>query len=234
MPDDPIQRILVFAAHPDDCDVGCGASAAKWAAQGKDVFLVVCTQGNKGSSDTAMTEDRLVAMRDAEQRAAADCMGIKDVVILPNEDGGLNDSYEVRGQFVKMIRTFRPDRVVTHNPFIWQHRDHRFTGQNTLDAVYPYARDRLHFPEHLAEGLEPHKVREVYLWTGFNNAKPEFVDIEEDVTDYLEAKIAALSCHVSQFGQPEETRKRWMDRFGDRIKETGKFVELFKRVEYQV
>ncbi len=230
MADDNVQRILVFAAHPDDCDVGCGASAAKWSAQGKDVFLVVCTQGNKGSSDGEMTEEKLVAMRDGEQRAAAACLGIKEVVILPNPDGGLSDTYDVRSMFVEMVRRFRPERVVTHNPYIWQHRDHRFTGQNTLDAVYPYARDRLHFPEHLAKGLQPHKVREVWLWTGFN--RTEEADHEEDVTDYIEAKISALSCHVSQFGPPDETRKRWMDRWSDRIKETGKYTELYKRVEY--
>lgn len=229
---DPVKTILVVAAHPDDCDVGCGGSVPKWVSQGAEVILCVTTNGEKGSADKEMTPDKLQAIRDEEQREAARIMGIKEVIILPNKDGELADNYEFRGQLVRLLRKYRPDRVVTHNPYIWQHRDHRMSGQVTLDAVYPYARDRLHYPELEQEGLTPYKTREVYLWTGMNNAE---WDVEEDVTDFVEVKIEAIAAHVSQFGPPAETRERWMSRWADRSKENnGKFYERFKRVEYNV
>lgn len=227
------KTILIIAAHPDDCEAGCGGSAAKWTAEGYRVVLCVATNGDKGSDDPTMTSDKLVALRDTEQREAARHLGIEDVVILPNGDGELNDSREFRGQLVRLIRKYRPTRVVTHNPYHWQHRDHRVTGQVTLDAVYPYARDRLHYSELQQEGLAPHKTAEVYLWAGFNDDREW--DVEEDVTEYLPAKLDALACHVSQFGPPEEARARWGPRW-DRLKEQrgGRLTERFKRVEFSV
>lgn len=223
--------ILIIAAHPDDCESGCGGSAARWAAEGHRVVLCVATNGDKGSDDPSMTSDTLIALRDKEQRAAASRLGIQEVVILPNGDGELADDRRFRGQIVRLIRKHRPDRVVTHNPYHWQHRDHRMTGQVTLDAVYPFARDRLHFPELRQEGLTPHKTAEVYLWAGFNDDREWDVDV--DVTDFLGAKLEALACHESQFGPPEEARQRWSTRW-ERLKEErgGRLTERFKRVEY--
>ena len=231
MADTP-KSILIVAGHPDDCDAGCGGSAAKWAAQGAQVILCVTTNGNKGSSDPNMDSVRLAAIRDIEQREAAKVMGIKEVIILPNPDGELADTYEFRGQLVRLIRKYRPDRVVTHNPYRWQHRDHRTAGQGVLDAVWPYCRDRLHYPELEQEGLTPHKVREVYLFVGFDGGE---ADVEEDITDFWETKVNALACHVSQFGPPEEMRKRWMARRQERQQEDGgRVLERFKRIEYPV
>ncbi|MBI2887978.1 MAG: PIG-L family deacetylase [Chloroflexi bacterium] len=229
---DTPKTILIVAGHPDDGDAGCGGSAAKWAAQGHRVILCVATNGNKGSGDPTMDSARLEAIRDREQRAAAKVMGIREVVILPNKDGELADTYEFRGQLVRLIRRYRPDRIVTHNPYRWQHRDHRITGQGVLDAVWPYCRDRLHYPELAQEGLTPHKVPEVYLFAGFDGAD---ADVEEDITDFWETKLNALACHVSQFGPPEEMRQRWLARRQERQgEENGRMLERFKRVEYPV
>jgi len=227
-------NVLIVAAHPDDCEAGCGGSAAKWASEGHRVVLCVATNGDKGSDDAEMTSDRLVALRDREQRAAARELGIQEVVILPNGDGELNDNREFRGALVRLIRQHRPDRVVTHNPYYWQHRDHRMTGQVTLDAVFPYARDHLHYPELKADGLEPHKTPEVYLWAGMDPTDREW-DVEEDITDFLEPKMRALTCHTSQFGPADEARARWGPRW-ERLKEQrgGRLTERFKRVEYPV
>lgn len=225
-------NVLIIAAHPDDCEVGCGGSAAKWASEGHNVVLCVATNGDKGSDDPEMTSDRLIALRDREQRDAARELGIQEVVILPNGDGELNDNREFRGALVRLIRTHRPDRVVTHNPYHWQHRDHRMTGQVTLDAVFPYARDHLHYPELSAEGLMPHKTAEVYLWAGMDPTDREW-DVEEDITGFLEAKMNALTRHTSQFGPAGEARARWGPRW-ERLKEQrgGRLTERFKRVEY--
>ena len=230
---DNAKSVLVVAAHPDDCDVGVGGSAARWAAEGAAVYLLVATNGNKGSGDVAMTSAVLAPTRDKEQRAAAQFMGIREVVIRQTGDGELEDNAEFRRDVVRCIRRFRPDRVVTHNPYRWQHRDHRVTGQVTLDAVYPYARDRLHYPELEGEGLTPHKVAEVYLFGGFSK-DPEG-DVEVDISGFLEAKLQALTCHTTQFGEPEAARKRWTTRWEQRLKENeGRLYEYFKRVEYPV
>lgn len=222
---------LVVAAHPDDGDFGCAGYVAQLSRQGWRIDFLVCTNGAKGTSDRAMTPARLVALRQEEQRDACRRMGARDVYFLDNEDGELMYDRAFLEQIVRRIRAVRPHTVFTHDPtdiivrdsFI-NHPDHRATGAATLDAVYPTARDHLNFPEHLAQGLEPHKVREVLLW-GSN--QPNFdVDITEDV----DRKIEALTAHVSQFGDREDfiafVRNNWQD-------ETGRYLEQFRRIQLQ-
>ena len=192
-----VRRILVIVAHPDDAEFGCAGSVARWVGEGREVFYCLITNGNRGSDDAAMTPERLAAIREDEQRAAARSLGVEDLVFLGYPDGELEDTREARRDVVRAIRRFRPDRVVTQNPFptlnpYSGHRDHRHAGRLALDAVYPYARDRLHFPELLVEGWQPHKVREVYL---LGHGEPDtFVDI----TASMDRKLAALRCHASQ------------------------------------
>ena len=158
--------VLVVTPHPDDAEGGVGGTIASWAAQGRKVVLVVCTNGDKGTSDRSVTSEELAAIREKEQRDAAEVLGIAEVVFLGFPDQGLEDGPEFRERIVREIRRHRPETVVTSDPnhkYI-RHRDHAITGRVTLDAVFPYARDHLAYPEHLREGLEPHKVAEVYLW----------------------------------------------------------------------
>jgi len=192
-----VRRILVVVAHPDDAEFGCAGSVARWVGEGRDVFYCLVTNGNRGSNDPSMTPERLARIREDEQRAAARTLGVKDLVFLGYPDGELEDTREARRDVVREIRRFRPDRVVTQNPFptlnpYSGHRDHRHAGRLALDAVYPYARDRLHFPEVLAEGFKPHKVREVYL---MGHTEP---DTFVDVSGTMDRKLAALRCHASQ------------------------------------
>jgi len=222
-------RVMVVTPHPDDAEIGAGGTIASWVKQGREVILVVCTNGDKGSSDPNMTSERLPQIRHQEQMEAAKILGVGEVIFLDYPDGGLEDTPAFRGELVRLIRKYRPDVVMTTDPYrkyIW-HRDHRITGIVTLDAVYPYARDRFCYPEHIAEGLEPHRVKEVYLWGS------EEPDIHIDVSDTFDIKIAALSCHASQVGQ-------YMKDFGPRIKEraekTGQsqgvpLAEAFRRIE---
>ena len=192
-----VERILVVVAHPDDAEFGCAGSVARWVADGAEVHYCLFTSGNAGSDDPSMTPERLAAVREAEQRAAARVLGVKSVAFLHYPDGDLEDTRDARRDVIREIRRVRPDRVVCQSPFpsfnpYSGHRDHRHAGRLTLDAVYPYARDRMHFPELLAEGFEPHKVRGVYV---MGHDEP---DIVVDITATMDRKLEALRCHASQ------------------------------------
>ena len=222
-------RVMVVTPHPDDAEIGAGGTIASWVKQGREVILVVCTNGDKGSSDPDITPERLPQIRHQEQMEAAKILGISEVIFLDYPDGCLEDTPAFRGELVRLIRKYRPDVVLTTDPYrryLW-HRDHRITGIVTLDAIYPYARDRLCYPEHIAEGLEPHRVKEVYLWGS------EEPDTYVDINETFDIKMAALSCHASQVGQ-------YMKAFGERMKERAEKIgesegvplaEAFRRIE---
>ncbi|MFC1919280.1 PIG-L deacetylase family protein [Chloroflexota bacterium] len=224
------RTIMVVAPHPDDAEFGVAGSVANWVNKGDEVFYVVCTNGDKGSSDPEMTSERLARIREEEQIVAAELLGVKEVVFLRYPDGYLEYSSELRGELVRLIRKYRPELVVTadlYRKYIW-HPDHRVTGRVVLDAVFPFARDRLSYPEHLKEGLQPHKVMEIYLWGS------EDPDVFLDITDTFETKFAALMCHKSQVGGHFEGRAREFVTM--RAKDFGQkigvpFAEAFHRVE---
>lgn len=185
---------LIIMPHPDDAEFGAGGTVARWTRQGKQVVYVVCTRGEKGTSDRSIRPEQLAQIREKEQRAAADVLGVRAVVFLGYPDQGLEDTSSFRKDIVRNIRRYRPEIVVSSDPYrryLW-HRDHRITGQVTLDAVFPYARDHLAYPELLEEGLEPHKVKEMWFWAS------EDINCRVDVTDTFSLKLDALRCHESQ------------------------------------
>ncbi|MEM6530191.1 MAG: PIG-L family deacetylase, partial [Chloroflexota bacterium] len=150
-----IERVLGIFAHPDDAEFFCGATLARWAAEGADVHLLLATSGDKGSADPEMTSERLIEIREEEARKAAEVLGAKGVLFLRHPDGELAPSIELRRQLVRQIRLQKPDTVVTSDPTaFWygtgyiNHPDHRAIGDATLAAVFPTARDRLNFIEH--------------------------------------------------------------------------------------
>jgi LmbE family N-acetylglucosaminyl deacetylase len=185
---------VVISPHPDDAEFGAAGTVARWSRAGKKVVYVVCTNGDKGTTDRTIVPQDLIRMREREQKAAAAILGVSQVEFLGLADQGLEDTPEFRERIVRIIRQYRPETVLTSDPYrryLW-HRDHRITGQVVMDAVYPYARDHLAYPEMLALGLEPHKVRSVLFWAA------EDVNYRSDITDTFELKLAALQCHVSQ------------------------------------
>lgn len=220
------RRALVIAAHPDDADFGAGGTVALWASQGWDISYLVCTNGAKGSDDESMTPAQLIEMRRNEQRAAAAILGVRECYFLDNEDGELTPHRAFLGDVVRIIRTVRPTIVLTHDPeaviindaFV-NHSDHRATGLTAVDAVYPAARDRLNFPEQIADGLQPHKVSQIYIWGS------ERENHRVDITDVIDRKIAALLAHTSQF---EEGFVRSMIEIW-RTPE-GRYYESYRRV----
>ena len=189
------ERAMLVIPHPDDGEGGVGGTVAKWVAEGTEVVFVLCTNGNKGTSDPEMTTEKLAAIREGEQAAAAAALGVTEVIYLRYGDGELEDTSKFRGELVRAIRKHKPDVVFCTDPFrqtFYMHRDHRISGQVTLDAVFPYARDFLHYNEHIQEGLETHKVGDVLMWG------TEHPDTFIDITDTIETKITALKNHASQ------------------------------------
>lgn len=203
------KAVLVITPHPDDAEFGAGGTVARWAAEGRPVFYVVCTNGDKGSNDPEMTPERLAAIRHQEQLDAAAVLGAKEVSFLDYPDGGLEDTPEFRGRLVYYIRKYKPFTVVTTDPYrryLW-HRDHRITGRVALDAVFPYARDHLSYPEHLTDGLDTHKVKEVFFWAA--DEPNHYVDISGAFEVKLKASLSHRSQMVGHLNRlPEWLRER--------------------------
>lgn len=222
--------VLIVVAHPDDAEFGAAGTVARWTREGKQIVYVVCTSGEKGTTDRSMRPEHLAEIREGEQMAAARVLGVRGVVFLRLPDQGLEDTPEFRKLLVREIRTYRPHTVVTSDPYrryVW-HRDHRTVGQVTLDAVFPFARDHLAYPDLLDEGLEPHKVKEM-LFFGSDD-----VNFRSDITATFELKIAALRCHETQMreiGVPD--LEKWIREWTCSMAEGSQceLAEAFHRVE---
>ncbi len=226
------RRVLLVAAHPDDPEFSSGGTVAKWVKAGIEVIFVVATSGDKGTPDKTMTGDRLSRQREEEERAAAARLGVKEVVFLRFPDGEMLPDLALRGAVTRVIRQYRPYAVMTHDPltlfynneFI-NHPDHRAIGQATVDAIYPTARDPLQFNEQIREGLEPHKVKEIYI---FGTENP---NVLVDISDTIEDKVEALKLHVSQVGPPDELAERIKMRSAQVAQPHGlQYAEAFRRI----
>ena len=223
-------QVMVVTPHPDDAEFGTAGTIVRWVREGRSVVYVVCTNGDKGTSNPNMKPEELVRIREQEQMEALELLGVKNVVFLRYPDQSLEDIPEFRKNIVRCIRMYRPKTVITADPYrryIW-HRDHRITGQVTLDAIFPYARDHLSFPDLLEEGLQPHKVREVLLWAS------DDPNCRFDITDTFDTKLAALRCHKSQIGftLPSELEKLLRERAMQMAEgESFELAEAFHRVE---
>ncbi len=229
------ERALVITPHPDDSELGCGGTVATWIKQGTEVVYLLCTNGDKGSNDPEMTSPKLAELRKIEQQKAAEILGVLEVVRLDYEDGSLEDTPLFRGQIVEAIRRFKPDVALFTDPLrtgFYLHRDHRIAGSVALDALFPYARDRLHYPEHEFEGLLPHKTADALMWGS------ESPDTFIDITASIDKKIEALAAHKTQMPSGEESYeladliKVTASRIGDRC--GYKYAEGFRRISFSV
>lgn len=222
---DDFKRAMVVTAHPDDAEYGCSGSVAKWCRMGWEVVYVLCTDGSKGSEDREITSKRLVEIRAEEQINAGKTLGLKTVEFLGYPDGYLEPTLDVRRDISRQIRKHKPDVLITTNPTrdlmssgYVGHPDHFAAGEAALSAVFPSARDHLTFPELFSdEGLEPHKVREVWVMTFGDGADFWNPLTEQDV----DTSIAALKEHTSQVDDPDQAAK-WMKQ---RRAELGKKIE---------
>ncbi|MBL7179298.1 MAG: PIG-L family deacetylase [Desulfobacterales bacterium] len=222
--------VMVISAHPDDAEIGIAGTVAQWTRQGRQVVYIVCTSGEKGTSDRSLQPEELACIREKEQLAAAQILGVHAVKFLRYSDQGLEDTPEFRKQIVRLIRMYRPAIVATSDPYrryIW-HRDHRIIGQVALDAVYPLARDHLAYPDLLEAGLEPHNVQEMLFWAA------EDVNYRSDITSTFDLKLAALRCHATQvkgFGISDV--EAWLRDFCRKMAagENFELAEAFHRVK---
>ena len=228
-PESP-DRVMLIAAHPDDPEFGCAGTIVKWAQAGKEITYVLLTSGDKGSHDPDLRPGRLAALREEEQRAAAQDLGVEQIIFLRYPDGLLENTLELRRRLSSIIRQHRPHIVLTIDP--WRpyqlHPDHRAAGQAALDAIYA-AREWYIFPEQLVADVEPWRVKEVYLfWT--DNA-----DYWEDISQCIETRISALARHASQVGlnmeRLAERIRNWTREIGE---EAGyEYAEGFKRFQFR-
>lgn len=228
------QHVLVVTPHPDDAEVWCGGTVAKWIKEGAEVNYVLCTDGGKGSDIPGITSKELSETREQEQLDAAQVLGVKHVEMLHIPDGDIEDTADFRKALVRQIRLVKPEVVLVTEPYrrnsSW-HRDHRIVGQVALDAVFPYARDHLHFMDLWEnEGLEPHKTGTVLFW-GAEQANT-FIDI----TSAVDIKTEAVKAHRSQMSGRTDAEitdfvLNWAKGVG---KESGyEYAEAFRKVTFR-
>ncbi len=227
--------ILAVGAHPDDMDFGASGTIAKWIEQGAIGYYLICTDGSRGSSDPKMTHKKLTEIRRKEQIEAGKVLGIKKVFFLNHIDTELVANLTLKEEIVRIIRTVRPNIVITMDPTFYyskefgfiNHTDHRVAGLATMDACFPMSRDRLTFLQHEKEGLKAHRVEELWFVSFANPA--HLVDISKT----FDKKIKALSLHDSQFDDFERIKKFMIDR-GKMLarKRKYKFAESFIRIKF--
>jgi LmbE family N-acetylglucosaminyl deacetylase len=203
---------MVIMAHPDDIEFTCAGTVARWVKAGAEVVYVMCTSGEVGIAEPGMTKQKATEIREAEQIAAAEVVGVKDVVFLREPDGMLENTLALRKRLVREIRRHKPEVVITGDPtIVWatatyiNHPDHRAAAGAALDAVFPAAGQPNLFEELAGEGLTAHKTRKVYVGVWENP------DTYVNISDTIDLKIAALKKHESQMGEwdPEPMVREW-------------------------
>jgi LmbE family N-acetylglucosaminyl deacetylase len=240
LPDSEVERVLVVVAHPDDADFAASGSVATWVEAGIEVSYCLITDGDAGGFDPSVDRADIPGIRRAEQRAAAAELGVTDLHFLGYPDGKLMLTLELRRDISRVIRSVRPQRVVTQSPERnWQrvyasHPDHLLAGEATLCAVYPDSRNPFAHPELISdEGLEAWSVAEVWMMA----APTELLNHYVDVTDKLDRKIAALKAHESQTSHMDDLEgllRNWMG--GQAFQagyEPGRLAEAYHVIDTQ-
>ena len=194
-------EVLAFAPHPLDIEMGMGGTIARLIREGKNVVYVICTNGDKASSDPNMMPQELAVIRRQEQLNAAKLLGVGEVIFLNYPDLSLTYTPEFRKDILRLILEYRPEIVATCDPYerYLSNPDHRITGQVVMDAVWPCALAPNTYRDLLRQGYELHRVKEVLLWA---TEEPNYYC---NIADTFDIKMAALSCHKSQVGDPTET-----------------------------
>jgi LmbE family N-acetylglucosaminyl deacetylase len=227
------ERVLAIYGHPDDPEISCGGTLARWADEGADVHILITTRGDKGSEDPAVDPEELAKVRVAETAAAARVLGAVPHH-LDHPDGELVDDRALRIELVRAVRTIRPDVVCCPDPTAvffgdgyYNHRDHRITGWAALDAIAPAAGNPHYFSELRAEGLDVHSVATVYL---SGTLEP---NAWVDITATLERKIEALFCHASQLVETGDWFREFLRTSAEEAGRAAgvRYAESFRRID---
>ncbi len=218
---------LILFAHPDDAEYMCGGTVALWTRDGTEVHYVIVTDGSAGSNEPGATREEMAVIREREQRAAAEVLGVKTVTILGFRDGELGVNLETRRAVAREVRRIRPEVIVAPDPSrLWSgqgyinHADHRAAGELALCAVMPDSPTRLQFPELLEEGFEPYEVPNLWLVA-------EEPDTFVDIGKTIELKLEALTRHQSQHA---EASAPWVRERARELGERGgvEYAEAFR------
>ena len=228
-----LRRILCISAHPDDNEFTIAGTVARWAREGRDVAFCLVTTGGAGVNEHTPSPEGLIPIREKETRAAAKILGVKELFLLGYADGTLEPTLRMRRDLTRVIRRFKPDVVMCGDPTVryygneyMNHPDHRAVADAALDAVFPSSETRAIFPELLSEGLDPHKVKQVFI------AGAVEPDVFVDISATLGATCRALKAHRSQIGKGEwvdQLLKAWAIRDGKRGGGL-RYAEAFKRM----
>ncbi len=214
-----VRRVLVVAAHPDDLETACGGTVLLLIQQGVEVSLLLCTDGDIGTHDPNFTRATLAAARRQETLAAAQVIGLKEVIFLGHPDGELVADLTLRAEIAGAYRRLQSDTIFTFDPF-WPgqaHPDHTAAGRAAVDAYMP-SKMELYHPEQLVGGVKVADVKRFFFFGGSNREG----EITIDISSVWPTKMAATRCHVSQFGQKEEALQ-WL---ADWNRETGRCCGL--------
>ena len=230
-----IERALVITAHPDDVDFGAAGTVANLTDAGVEVTYCLVTDGQAGGYDESISRPRMAAIRREEQTKAAAEVGVTELVFLGHMDGEVQFDMELRHELSRVIRTVRPQVVITQSPTInltsvyGSHADHVATGQGAWTAVYPDARNPFAFPELLTSGSEPWAASESWIMYGSGTGGEQVTAV--DITSQIDRKIRALRCHVSQHRDPDGLEERVRSWWGQIAVESGlpegSFAERF-------
>jgi LmbE family N-acetylglucosaminyl deacetylase len=221
---------LAIGAHPDDSEFGCSGTIAKWAKAGCEVHYLLLTSGDKGTEDPNADPAELRRVRETEQVAAAEVLGVKSCIFMRLNDGELEYSLALRGQIVRYIRQLKPETILSWDPLTRNYRmhpDHRVCGQLALDAAFPAAMMPLSYPEQLREeGLSVHRAKRLLLY-GTDQA-----DYYVDISEVMELKFESFKAHASQFTFDEKFADRTRQRHRDSALDFDfEYAEGFKLVE---
>ena len=226
------ESALIIFAHPDDAEYMCGGTVALWASEGTEVHYCVCTDGSAGSNEPGVTREEIMVVREREQRAAADVLGVRSVTFLGFPDGELEVNGVTRRAVTRLVRQIRPEVIVAPDPSrLWSgtgyinHWDHKQAGTLALCAVMPDSPTRLQFPELLQEGLEPFEVPNLWL-------SAEQPDTYVDITETIDVKLAALAEHASQHA---EASAPWVRDRARQLGEEGgvEYAEAFRTFGFE-
>jgi LmbE family N-acetylglucosaminyl deacetylase len=189
--DDGKLRIIVFGAHPDDCELDAGGTAARWAKLGHKVKFVAVTNGDIGHHE--MAGGPLARRRTAEVKRCAEILGIESEV-LDNHDGELLPTLENRREITRKIRQWKADVVIAHRPNDY-HPDHRYTGILVQDAAF------MVIVPSFCPDVPALRKNPVFLYSedGFKKPNPFEPDVVVPIDSTLDLKVRAVDALESQF-----------------------------------
>ena len=236
MADEPAVRtgpVLAVFAHPDDMEICAGGTLARWAAEGREVHLLVLTNGDRGSSDPTLSPAALARTRLAETEAAASFLGLRSARVLSTHDGELQNTPAVREAVVRRVREVKAETVVSCDPTAvffenryYNHSDHRMAGWVALDSVFPGSGNPHFFSEHLGEGLGVQEVSDV--WLGWSHEPNRVQPFDEPS---FRKKVDGLGLHASQI---TEGIAYWDEALGKDARKTNNKIDTTFTEKFRV